>query len=130
MAYFSGNAIYVRSTLRKINVTNTVCGGVQIQANIFKGNIGTKLHNGGAVSAVCTYISDVSLDDYKATSMIALNKSFIPITSIIDQKKFTLNMQELRFKDNDFTENYSGLKGTAIYVKQYSSTIIDNNNFF
>lgn len=97
MAYFSGNAIYVRSTLRKANVTNTVCGGVQIQGNTFKGNIGTKIHNGGAVSAVCAYLTDASLDDYKSTSMIALNQSFTTVISIIDNKKFTINMQELRF---------------------------------
>lgn len=36
----------------------------------------------------------------------------------------------MKIVDNSFTENYSSLKGTAIYIKQYSSIMIDNTLFF
>jgi predicted outer membrane repeat protein len=32
-------------------------------------------------------------------------------------------------KDNDFIENYAGLKGSAIFIKQVSRITIDNGFF-
>jgi hypothetical protein len=57
MAYFSGNAIYVRPTLLKDGMNaSQICGGVNIIGNTFDKNIGMKIHNGGAISAQCLYI--------------------------------------------------------------------------
>lgn len=35
MAYFSGNAVYIRNAMPKTNVTYGICGGVQISGNKF-----------------------------------------------------------------------------------------------
>ena len=54
MAYFSGNAIYVRPTILATNLEEKQnCAGVNIIGNTFKNNIGMKVHNGGAISAYC-----------------------------------------------------------------------------
>jgi hypothetical protein len=55
MAYFSGNAIYIRNTMAKgtgYSLMNAkwACGGINMIENIFINNIGMKVHNGGAVS--------------------------------------------------------------------------------
>ena len=52
MAYFSGNAIYIRNT-KRYNKQVEICAGVFLQLNTFTHNIGLKIHNGGAVSAYC-----------------------------------------------------------------------------
>lgn len=52
MAYFSGNAIYIRNS-RKETDSNKICGGINLKDNIFEHNIGMKIHNGGAVSILC-----------------------------------------------------------------------------
>ena len=64
MAYFSGNAVYIRSTLLKANISFQNCGGVDLESNTFVNNIGMKIHNGGAVSASCMYIVDKHSDDF------------------------------------------------------------------
>ena len=52
MAYFSGNAIYIKSTLSLSGLNNkTICAGANIIDNTFVNNIGMKVHNGGAISA-------------------------------------------------------------------------------
>ena len=51
MAYFAGNAFYIRNTLRTETIFDyrQFCGaGILIESNVFKGNIGMKRHNGGA----------------------------------------------------------------------------------
>lgn len=68
MAYFSGNAVYIRSTLKKTDTPNLICGGVRITENNFLNNMGMKIHNGGAVSALCNYIVDQNYDDYLGNS--------------------------------------------------------------
>jgi hypothetical protein len=52
MAYFSGNALYVRAP--QLNASFTQCGGVSLENNTFYGNIGLKIHNGGAISFICS----------------------------------------------------------------------------
>lgn len=72
MAYFSGNAVYIRLT-RNRDLIDSVCGGgVLLTSNHFENNIGTKIHNGGAVSIVCADydISKKLQNDYFATSAI------------------------------------------------------------
>lgn len=69
MAYFSGNAIYIRNTQRSTDLTN-ICGSAWLDSNTFTNNIGTKKHNGGAVTASCKYLSDINHEDYHHTSSI------------------------------------------------------------
>ena len=57
MAYFAGNAIYMTHTNKLITSFLDylyVCGaGVNIENNIFEGNVGLKKHNGGAIVHRC-----------------------------------------------------------------------------
>lgn len=54
MAYFGGNAIYIRNMINKHQInSNYICGGVTIVENYFRNNIGMKVHNGGAITARC-----------------------------------------------------------------------------
>jgi len=71
MAYFSGNAIYIRSTISQLRNSDPTfyCGGVNIIDNTFANNIGMKSHNGGAISASCFNI-DSSHIDYGSLSEI------------------------------------------------------------
>ena len=55
MAYFSGNAIFIRST-KLVSNEQEICAGSFLDKNIFNQNMGMKAHNGGALSAVCSYI--------------------------------------------------------------------------
>ena len=59
MAYFSGNAIYIRNSMKNMQ-NNYVCGGASILSNSFKQNIGMKAHNGGAISVSCYYLTSKS----------------------------------------------------------------------
>lgn len=78
MAYFSGNAVYIRSTLKKVSILNQNCGGgVDIEDNIFTNNIGLKIHNGGALSVQCFYVIDKLADDFYATSGQPVNNSTV-----------------------------------------------------
>jgi hypothetical protein len=47
-----------------------VCGGGFFFNSSFIQNIGTKIHNGGAISAICTYLTNPNHDDYNSTSSI------------------------------------------------------------
>ena len=68
MAYLSGNAVYIRYKLRKNVIKNSNCGGVLISDNIFEGNTGLKIHNGGAITAICDYMDDKLHEDYNEHS--------------------------------------------------------------
>ena len=59
LAYFGGNAVYIRNTKKPANVAQ-ICAGVFMESSTFFQNIGTKAHNGGAVSAICTYLTTTS----------------------------------------------------------------------
>lgn len=67
MAYISGNSIYIRNTQIVANISS-VCGGVVIQNNMFDGNVGLKIHNGGAISGYCELLSNNQLEDYYHSS--------------------------------------------------------------
>ncbi len=74
MAYFSGNAIYIRNTVLQSGLTNqTICAGANIIDNTFLNNIGMKVHNGGAISAYCHYLTTANDVDQDATSNYTLN---------------------------------------------------------
>jgi hypothetical protein len=76
MAYFSGNAIYVRPTILASSLeAKQNCAGVNIIGNIFNNNIGMKIHNGGAVSAYCAFLDSDSHHDYYATSNYTINST-------------------------------------------------------
>ena len=69
MAYFSGNAIYIRNTLYKPQLSGSlVCAGVNLIGNNFINNFGMKVHNGGAVAAYCYYVTSTSHIDYGSLS--------------------------------------------------------------
>jgi hypothetical protein len=55
MAYFSGNAVYIRNTLPMRDL-HKLCVGVLTTGNYFGYNIGLKKHNGGAMTIVCDII--------------------------------------------------------------------------
>jgi hypothetical protein len=125
MAYFSGNAIYIRNTMRMKNLLE-VCSGVFIEKSIFNQNIGTKIHNGGAIAAVCTYLDKVEHDDYYATSSMfsvwlpvdLIQDLYEPLNSIIDPSySFNVFVFKFNIENSNFTENYSGSKGSAVYLK-------------
>lgn len=54
MAYFSGNAVYIK-TVSSSSKSN--CGGISIEGNTFQNNVGLKIHNGGAVTIRCQEIN-------------------------------------------------------------------------
>jgi hypothetical protein len=60
MAYFSGNAIYIRFTKKSSDLTGICGGGILLSYNTFTNNIGMKSHNGGAVSIVCEDVAGIS----------------------------------------------------------------------
>ncbi|TNV74720.1 hypothetical protein FGO68_gene12535 [Halteria grandinella] len=131
MAFFSGNAVYIRSTLNKVKLIEQYCGGVLIQDNILKKNIGTKIHNGGAITLICEYLTDTSIDDYLRTSGIGKELTSSSISSKANvNTKFSINIKGVSIMGNDFQENYSGLKGSALYIKKFSQISIYDNNFF
>ena len=135
MAYFSGNAIYIRSTMKRQNVPSSVCGGVFIVNNLFYYNSGLKLHNGGAITAICKYLLNSYSDDFVATSSYAIQQNDNIYTSIYYLRLFSITANiaidkyKVSIKQNDFTQNYAGSKGTAIYIQQYSMILMDQNNF-
>ena len=57
MAYFSGNAIYIRVAKNDTDYAGICGNGILIDNNYFGENIGTKLANGGALSVICTYLN-------------------------------------------------------------------------
>ncbi|CDW73676.1 UNKNOWN [Stylonychia lemnae] len=136
-AYFSGNAIHFRGTLR-YDQYNQICGGLQIQNSEFYHNIGMKVHNGGAISAVCEYLDEEDHDDYYHTSTFYSNDILTDnnnaITSTIQSlsdasTRFRVQSYQFTITGCNFTENYSGIKGTAIYLKYINKIRIQNSTF-
>lgn len=112
MAYFSGNAIYIRNTILETQLTYA-CAGVHIQNNYFGGNIGFKIHNGGAISAYCLMVDNALHADYKSTSGYSTTgaKSDVlvgTITTYANGAKIYYQKYKFNIEDNDFLENYSG----------------------
>lgn len=46
------------------------------------------------------------------------------IVLVTDSSKITVDKYRVFIKDNQFFENYSGMKGTGLYIKQFSSIFI------
>jgi len=68
MAYFSGNAVYIRNSVH-VNERGAVCGGAEIIGNLFQDNIGGSVYsNGGAVSVSCKHLEEEYQDDYFSSS--------------------------------------------------------------
>jgi hypothetical protein len=108
--------------------------------NYFLNNIGMKVHNGGALSAYCHYIDSPSYEDYPAQSLINLTKSqvsstsyynasAITVTSIADNSVIAIQRYKFNVQGNYFDENFSGGKGSALYIRQYSSIRLVSNTF-
>ena len=73
MAYFAGNAFYIRNTMRTMELFDYLqfCGAATlIESNIFEGNIGMKRHNGGAGVIRCKRISDTNGEDFPVKNFI------------------------------------------------------------
>lgn len=127
MAYFSGNALYIRNTLPKTKVETHYCGGADVSGNTFENNAGLKIHNGGAISAVCEYLTDSKYDDFRDSSSQDVSEMTqddidkahkrLGLISNPDMLPLQVKKYELCIKDNEFIENFSGMKGAAIYIK-------------
>jgi hypothetical protein len=116
MAYLSGNAIYIRYL--KGEGSTSLCGSLLLRNNTFERNTGLKIHNGGAVSVTCKYLSystDSNHDDFWSTSAIA-DQSVVE--DIVSKYGIEHSQSEAShvFSGNTFIDNYSGGKGTAIYT--------------
>ena len=92
-----------------------------------------KIHNGGAVSALCSYLDNSNYDDYSDNSgypitdpKIKADNAQITFTLMTDYSNITIDKYKLRIQNSFFIENYSGMKGSALYIKQYSNVIILN----
>ena len=57
MAYFSGNAVYIRVAKNDTDYAGVCGSGILIDNNYFGENIGTKLTNGGALSVICKHLN-------------------------------------------------------------------------
>eukprot|EP00347_Sterkiella_histriomuscorum_P022241 403331176 len=140
MAYLQGNAIFIRNTFIIAN-QSSICAGVHIEDSQFYQNIGMKNHNGGAVSGVCYYITATSHDDLQSLSSITNN-----LTLNDTQNNITANFSSVINPDNlfivyafqfsilncIFKENYSGQRGTAVFMALVSKirivgTIFEKN---
>jgi hypothetical protein len=94
MAYFSGNAIYVRPTILKDGMNaSQICAGVNIIGNTFDKNIGLKVHNGGAISAHCIHIDSDLHPDYYATSNYTVNTTQQSSSAIGNSTYMTITSQ-------------------------------------
>ena len=122
MAYIEGNAIFVRPT--KVSA-HDVCGSVTIRSNVFVNNIGMKVHNGGAIAAVCRVLSSASHIDYLSNSghhpqgEETINVDYLPNVAFASIANpglaFSMPMYSFTISSCTFTRNFSGRKGTAIY---------------
>lgn len=98
--------------------------------------MGLKIHNGGAVSGYCELLTNSQLEDYEYTSSYkAFNSTrsdrlaTISIECLSCGLSLTILANYFNIEDNDFFENYSGMKGTAVYVRQMSNVRINNCTF-
>lgn len=99
------------------------------------------MHNGGAIAGVCKFLSPLTNtqhDDFKATSSFTylyfgvdllydLNTNYV---DFVDQS-VSFNIYTFRFAvlDNIFEENFSGMRGSAVYIKYMSRPRIVNCTF-
>jgi hypothetical protein len=108
-------------------------GGILISDNTFKNNIGMKVHNGGAVSVTCTFIGSTHQDYYQMSSSVLASsdtiESYYLLTDPLDGLEYEVYTYILYILKDTFLENYSGLKGTALYINYISSPSIDLSDF-
>lgn len=99
-----------------------------------------KAHNGGAVSLYCHYIDYIYHQDIQATSnystklaqttfQLPPNKQMIYISEITTGEIFAIYKSRANLEENIFKENFSGGKGSAVYIRQMSDVRIQSNVF-
>ncbi len=132
MAYFSGNAIYIRNTRPDMDYYE-ICAGFSIWSNDFTENNGLKTGNGGAISAVCDTIDDAGLEDWNSNSAfttlwIIFDTQWTTLSYMTDLTDYTIEYPIYIFqgviRESNFTENYAGWAGSAIYLKHISKIAI------
>lgn len=137
MAYFSGNAVYIRST-KRLSEPNKACVGVHIEQSQFQYNFGMKKHNGGAATILCDYLTDTTAKDYKHTSAFVnvyiafeMFRSITdPIQDLVDTSiTYDVYMYAVGIISSTFDTNFSGMKGTAVYMRGPSKAIISGSTF-
>ena len=156
MAYLGGNAIYIAHTNNRVEDFvdyRNMCGvGVVVQDNHFVGNVGLKRHNGGASLHHCIYYED-STSGYAGlghTSSLKLGLrdknaedegeylfyyddpllATADVTDLFDPtKNYTVQKYGTQIVGNNFTHNYSGMKGSAVAAIRLSSLKVSNNCF-
>ena len=159
MAYFAGNAIYMSHSVKRIKEYHDylyMCGaGVHIDNNNFIGNNGPKKHNGGAIMHRCFKRLDsgnankwwIRTDQTSSYMLASRNKTeddpddleyFYDdptvvndqITDLYDNETvYTLLKYATKIVNNNFTQNYAGVQGSAIALHDLSEIQIANNTF-
>jgi len=136
MAYFSGNAMYMKSSKREGFEMNT-CGAARVSQSTFLENFGTKTSDGGALSFVCDYVKDSQRLDFVGASdfdgSLIDPEGVTSISSIADPtREYTLLVEDqlsISIADSSFTGNAAGFKGSSIFAHELSSVKIEDSVF-
>jgi hypothetical protein len=158
MAYFAGNAFHLTYRMRMYVEdydAQQVCGaGILIEDNSFIGNIGLKKHNGGVGVIRCEHLPTLQTFNQAFEINSGLlryevhqehhrwNKT-LPTPILEDPQTHTTWMQseindKIYFKfltygtlirDNTFSNNHSGKKGTALLIEKINEVQIIKNTF-
>ncbi len=100
------------------------------------------MHNGGAIAISCRHLDSISYVDGNTTSDVSIvntiiesdtsfyNSSHVQLESKLNGRLFLVEKHRMTIRDNQFEENFSGGKGTAIYINQISLTNIVGNTFY
>lgn len=131
-AYIMGNAVYVRYTRQYVKDNyDEVCGGsLYVHDNTFLNNTAV-VHssNGGAISLECDFAYPVGKQPASNMTGKSFDKSIWVSDSvnnrIIKIREFTSTISGNRFHGNEV-----GQKGTAIYARQISFLLIQENEFW
>lgn len=137
MAYMSGNAVFIQGTKAFDNPLQACLTGVHATENTFRDNFGFKISEGGAISLVCSAVTDENTVDFYRSSGVttaSLSKedtlSSSSISDLVDtERAYAPYSRSTYFYDNQFTNNHAGRKGAALYIKGVSDVIIDSNVF-
>ena len=133
MAYFAGGAVYIRLTKWESRLEE-ICAGFSIEGDVYSENMGLKTSSGGALSIVCDYLTDYSLEDYgmtsSYTSLWLLIDELLTIPSSISgvvspATQFDAYAYRGLIRDSEFSQNYAGTKGSAIHLKYISQIAIE-----
>ena len=134
-AYLSGNAVYTRFTRQRgvEHESKQACGtGIEFKSNKFYYNAPIiQASNGGAVSLECDFVSLENTSRIGASN--DLFTSWNNVKTIFDpedsKKSFTIFSSAVAFRTNEFKSNYIGQKGSAIYARQITFLMVDQNIF-